>query len=279
LICVEHSRCAQAQTIAGTASVKVFVDASAKHGATAVPDISKLAASIDGKATQVLSVRPAKDDKLLFAVMVDISSSGRQQQRAVKDAVVRIFQMLTNEQSQGYLVMFNTQIYPSKRPLQPSEVQSILDHISFSGGTSLYDSVAQTASDILSRSKNADAPRRLILVLTDGKDNYSRITLDMMKKAVQQEGVAVFSLTQDSQDTPSRVLDVLLDDFTRDTGGKGIINEAIPDGVPALIAAVRGQVELTIASPQAGDGQLHSLSVQTSEKGIGISVPTRVLIP
>ena len=258
---------------AAQAPIQVFIDASGKRDAPAVLDASMLSASIDGKPVDILSVRPAKDDKLLFAVMLDISSSGRNQQKAMKEAALRIFQALTNQQSQGYFALFNVQTYLSKRPLQPPEVQTILDHASFTGGTSLYDSVAQIATGILSKSENWGTP-----LLSDGEDNYSKMTFDAMKKAVQREGISVFLLSQEANEMPSKARSLLMGDFARSTGGKSIIDETMPAGVPALLAAVSGQVELTLAPPATSGGELRSFSLKTSEKHVSIAAPDHILV-
>jgi hypothetical protein len=272
--------CLSAATASAAAQtpIQVYVDASGRRDAT-VPDASMLTATIDGKPAKILSVRPATNDKLLFAVMLDISSSGRNQQKAMKEAALRIFQALTNQQSQGYFALFNVQTYESKRPLQPSEAQTILDHASFTGGTSVYDSVAQIATGILSRSANPGTPRRLIILLSDGEDNYSKMTFDAMQKAVHREGISVFLLSQEANDMPSKTRVLLMGDFARNSGGNAIIDETMPAGVPALIAAVSGQVELTLAPPETPGDELHSFSLKTSEKHVSIAAPDHILIP
>jgi len=267
-----------AHLVAAKPAIEVFVDATAKHGVLANPDPSKLTITVDGKPAQLLSSRPAKEDKLLFALMVDISSSGRTEQEAIKDAAAKIFQALSSEKSQGYLVLFNVQTFSTKKPVSPSEAQLILDHVSFSRGTSLYDSVAEMASSILSRSANPDTPRRLIIVLSDGNDNYSKITADAMVATVQREGVPVFFLAQSSPN-PSHSVMYVSEQFGLDTGGAAVKVDSMPDGVPALIAAVQGQLELTITSQQVARGGLHSLSVKSSEKGISIAAPARIFVP
>ena len=282
LLCLMNCGCpdrVSAQTTAGPVPVKVFVDVAAKKGNASTLDASALTVSVDGKAAQLLSVRPAKDDKLSFAVMVDISGSGRNQREDIDKAAVKVFEALTHENSLGYLVLFNTQTYPTKRPILPSEAQSLLNKISFSGGTSLYDSVAQVASDILSKSANSGTPRRLIIVLSDGQDNYSKMTLGAMQKAVQREGVSVFLLSQDARDTPSKTRDALIDDFARNTGGDAIIDETMLAGVPTLLTEISGQVELTFAPPVVTLDELHSFSLKTSEKHVSIAVPDHILIP
>lgn len=171
-----------AQTPSAQAPLKIFVSASAKDGSPITPDASTLSVAIDKQPVKINSVHSAKDDKLLFAVMVDISGSEAPKETALKDAALKIFQGLTSDQSQGYLVLFSTQTYPSKRPLQPSEVQYALEHFRFNGRTALYDGIAQISSGILSKGQNPDISRRIVVVLSDGVDNYSHILAAKMEE-------------------------------------------------------------------------------------------------
>ena len=266
-----------AQTSSAQAPLQIFVSASAKNGSPITPDDSTLSATIDKQPVQISSVHSAKNDKLLFAVMVDISSSQAPKEAALKYAALKIFQGLTSDQSQGYLVLFSTQAYPSKRPLQPSEVQSALEHIRFNGGTALYDGIAQISSGILSKGKNPDISRRIVVVLSDGDDNYSHILADKMEETEQREGVAIFSLSEYRADSSGKGLD-LLKQFAKDTGGTAVLQNKMADGVAALVVAVQSQSVISIA-PVPSSGRLHSLSIKTQEKGVSIAAPAHILIP
>ena len=233
-----------AQTPSAQAPLKIFVSASAKDGSPITPDASTLSVAIDKQPVQITSVRSAKDDKLLFAVMIDISSSQAPMKAALKYAALKIFQGLTNEQSQGYLVPFDILTYASKRPLQLSEVQSELEHMGFGGGTALYDGVAQISSGILSKGQNPDISRRIVVVLSDGDDNYSHMLASKMEETEQREGVPVFSLSVGSR----QGLDDVLKQIAKDTGGTAVLENKMADGVAALVAAVQSQSVLSIAA-------------------------------
>ena len=196
----------------------------------------------------------------------------------MKDAALKIFQGLTNEQSQGYLVLFSTQTYPSKRPLQPAEVQSALGQIRFNGGTALYDAIAQVSSGILGKAQSPDISRRVLIVLSDGDDNYSHTFADKMEETEQREGVPLFSLSEYSAGGSGKGLD-LLQQFAKDTGGNAVLENKMADGVAALIADVQSQSILSIAPAHSGNGRLHSLSIKTLEKGVNIAAPAHILIP
>jgi Ca-activated chloride channel family protein len=259
-----------------TPPVQVFVSISAKDGSAASPALTTLSVLLDRQPAQVVSLQPAKDEKLLFAVIVDDSSSERTRQQSIKDAAIRIFQGLLDDQSHGYLVLVDQTVQPSKRPLQPSEVQATIDKIGFGGGTALFDGIAQTCSQILGRSQNPDTPRRVLILLSDGDDNYSHLTFAKSEEIAEREGVAVFSLAERSSSNQGAAT---LTQVSKDTGGRDILVNKLSEGIAPLLSAIRGQQSLDILPSQKADQKFHSLVVKTTEKGISVSVPAHIPLP
>jgi Mg-chelatase subunit ChlD len=132
---------------------------------------SELSVSVDKQTAQVNTLRAAKSDALLFAVVVDASKSDAGGAALIKKAALQLFQGLSTDGNRGYLVLFNVSVAISHKPLQVSEAQSVLDATKFDGGTAVYDAIEQTCIQRLSRSGNPDTPRRVILLIPDGEDN------------------------------------------------------------------------------------------------------------
>jgi len=223
-----------------------------------------------------MSLRPAKDDKLLFVLLVDISTSETPKAQAIKDAAVKLFDGLSTGDSKGYLVLFNQSVMPSKRPLLTSEVQATMDQIKFNGGTAVYDGIAQSCTQILSAAQHPDSPRRILIVLSDGDDNYSHITFTQAEQAAQHEGVAIFSLAEFSASSKG---ETILKQVSRDTGGREVFVNKLPDGIASLLTAIQNQWVLSIAPSQAADQKLHSLSVKKSQKDLSIDAPSHIQLP
>jgi Ca-activated chloride channel family protein len=256
--------------------VQIFATIVTKDGSTALPAPEIFNVSLDKQQAQVVSLRPAKDEKLLFAVIVDISSSGKAQAQSIKDAAIRIFQGLSSDRSQGYLVLLDHLVMPSKRPLQPSEVQTVVNNIGFGGGTALFDGIEQTCTQTLGRSQNPNTPRRVLILLSDGDDNYSHITLAKADEAAEREGVAVFSLATSLSSSQG---EAILKQASKDTGGRAVLVKQLLEGIAPLLAGIQGQSILSIVPSQAADQKLHSLMVRTTEKDLSVSVPARILLP
>jgi VWFA-related protein len=283
----------QAQTVVETPqstspekpSVKVFLTASDQDGFPAMAAQSELSISVDKQPAQVSTLRSAKSDPLLFAVLVDTSASRASSADRIKQAAFQLFQSLATDGNQGYLVLFNQSVVISKRPLQVSEVKGLLENAKFGGGTAVYDAVDKTCIQKLSRSGNLDTPRRAILLISDGDDNQSHITQSIAETTVEKEGVAVFSLLVSSSlgwpqspDGGPQWGEYFLKKISRDTGGQAIMVKNLADGVSPLLAAIENQASLSFVPAESLGQGLHSLDVKSSKKDIRVSSPAHILV-
>jgi Ca-activated chloride channel homolog len=258
-------------------SVQVFLTASGKHDSPVTPAQSELSVSVDKQPAQVNTLRAAKSDVLLFAVVVDTSRSDAGAAAFIKKAAFQLFQGLSTGGNQGYLVLFNASVATSSQPLQVSQAQSVLDAAKFGGGTAVYDAIEQTCIQKLSRSGNPDTPRRVILLISDGEDNLSHVTHTAAEETAEQEGVAVFSLiTESSLAGPQG--EHFMKEVSQDTGGRAISVKNPTDGVAPLLTAIEEQWALSFVPAQSLDQKLHSLGIKTSQKDIRISAPTHIFV-
>lgn len=262
-------------TLPDKPSVQVFLTASGKHGSPAVPAQSELSVSVDKQPAQVNSLRSAKTDPLLFAVLVDTSKSDTGSADLIKKAALQLFQGLSTDGNQGYLVLFSVSVAISTRPLRAQEVQSLLDGSKFGGGTAVYDAIEQTCIQKLSRSGNPHAPRRVIILISDGEDNQSHVTHTNAEAEAEKEGVAIFSLvTRSSLAGPEG--EHFLQKVSRDTGGQAVSVKNLTDGVALLLKAIEDQWALSIVPAQSLDQKLHSLDIKWSQRDVRISAPAHI---
>jgi VWFA-related protein len=258
-------------------SVQVFLTASDKHDSPVVPAQSELSVSVDKQPAPVNKLRAAKGEPLLFAVVVDTSKSDASSAALIKKTALELFQGLSTDGNQGYLVLFNVSVATSRQPLQVSQAQSVLDAANFVGGTAVYDAIAQTCVQKLSKSENPNTPRRVILLISDGEDNQSHVTHTTAEETAEKEGVAVFSLiTESSLAGPHG--EHFMKEVSQITGGRAISVKKPTDGVASLLAAIENQWTLTFVPAQSPDQKLHSLVIKSSQKDIRISAPAHVLL-
>jgi VWFA-related protein len=260
--------------------VQIYLIASGNGDSPPIPTLSQLVVSIDKQPAQVTSLRSANEDKLLFALLVDISGSNSRKDASIREAALQLFQGLLEGGNEGHLVVFNDQIAMTKGTVHLPEVQRKLDSVRFQGGTRLYDAIADTCTKILSRSGNPETPRRAVFLITDGEDDASEINHSKAEEIAEGEGVAIFSL-QAGVDGPMTRAETLhsvrfLQEASHNTGGQAIRAEKLSDGVPLLLNAIHEQWALDILPHQARDQELHSLSIKSSEKNVRLSSPAKI---
>lgn len=253
--------------------VLLFVTAS---GDKVSPDMlppSTLNVYIDKQPTKVVSLRSAKEDKLLFAVLVDVSKSEAPRAELVKETAGQIFDALSKNGNLGYLVFFSHLVAASNAPVDTSKARLAIDRVKFGGGTALFDAIEETCKLLLKRSTNPDTPRRVIVLLSDGGDNSSHITLKKAEEGAEEEGIAIFSLSDETTDS---IGEHNLKEFAQETGGDTITAKKHGEGVIPLIDAINGQWALTLSSSPASDKNLHTLAIKGTEKSFRLSAPARI---
>lgn len=262
----------------GSVLAHVFLVASGNDNSRVTPAEPDLRVFVDKKPVNVVSLRPAKDVSLQFAVLVDVSKSSARDADSIKKAVSRLFQSLSVGGNEGYLVAFNGRVAMSNEPLHAAQVQAALSNLSFGGGTAVYDAIEETCAQRLSRSGNPGTARRLIVLISDGDDNQSHVRPADAESAAEREGVAIFSLAIGSSTAGSRG-EHFLKDASRKTGGEEVTGKNLTEEVQHLLTAIEEQWILSFVSAQAPDQKLHTLSIQSSQKNIRFSAPAHVVFP
>lgn len=269
-----------ALTLAGVTSGQT-VSAGSAHPLTVLITVSAeltpgdLRVFIDKQPAQVLSLRSAEPDKLLFVLLVDASTSQAPYADAICHAATRIFQDLSAQGGVGYFGTFTDSLRLYDPPQSATNVQKLLDRTPFFGGTSLYDAVA-AASSQLATQPHPEFPRRAIILLSDGSDDHSQLTLEKLLNAVEPAGTPIFSLVTPKSDSHGKRALKLMSGLT---GGEAILTDNLDAGVAPLLSALDRQWDLTVAAPAAQGSALHSLSVKTIQKHLHISAPDQITLP
>ena len=258
------------------ADAQFFITALAKDRSPAVLQKVNLTVRVDNALAQVKSVRSAKNDPLLFAVLVDVSKSDAPTANSIRQAAFRLFQGLATDTNQGYLVLFDHEVASTQTPISVSAVKKALDSAKFSGGTAVYDAIEMTCRQRLSRSANPAVPRRDILLISDGEDNSSHVTHKQAEQAALEEGVSVFSVvTTGPLGGPQG--EKFLKEVSQITGGFAT-DKDLKQAVSLLLAAVNAQSVVTLASTESADGKLHSMQLKCMQKDVHISAPNGVFL-
>ncbi len=259
--------------------VTIYIAAMQKTGLPAALTATDLHVSLDKKPVQVVDVKPANSEPLLFALVVDVSKSDETQAAAIRRAALQLFRGLSGKDNKGYLALFNALVGMSQGPVSLDHVEASLDAVKYNGGTALYDAIAQASSQQLGAPANAEVRRRAIVLISDGEDNSSRSPYTSAEEAAQSNGVAVFSLLLPHEHSgPAPIRHVHLQEISRDTGGISV-NANAPNSVETLLSAIQNQWAVTLLPARPSDHKLHALQVKPQVKDLEVSAPAQIPCP
>ena len=218
-----------------------------------------------------------QDTPVSIGLLVDNSGSMSTKRAAVAAAALDLVKA-SNPQDETFVINFSDQAYLDEDFTSDlDKLQNGLSHLSQSGGTALYDTVV-TASDKMERS--ATRPRKVLIVITDGDDNASKLTLDNAVHRVQDmQGPIIYSIGLLFGGDKSRHAKRDLQALSSETGGIAFFPDALKDvdSVAAEVARdIRNQYAIAYHSPQASIGGYHTVKVEAHASGHGrLTVYTR----
>lgn len=170
----------------------------------------------DGQVQQITSFR-REDIPVSIGIVVDNSGSMRTKRNAVTKAVVNLVKA-SNPNDEVFIVNFNDEPYLDQDFTNSiSLMQEALDRVDTRGGTALYDAVF-ASSDHLARAARKE--KKVLIVVTDGEDNESRMSLEQAIRAVQDEnGPTIYTIGILGEEGHQRRAKRALEALSVQTGG------------------------------------------------------------
>jgi VWFA-related protein len=137
----------------------------------------------------------------------------------------------SNSQDQMFVINFNERVsfgLPSSKPFtdNPADLEAALTHLA-NGQTALYDAIAAGLEHL----KKGDRDKKVLIVISDGADNASRLPLSQIMVLAKQSDVIIYTVgifEPDDPDHNPRVLKQLAET----TGGEAFFPETVRDVVP-----------------------------------------------
>jgi Ca-activated chloride channel homolog len=231
----------------------------------------------EDKVSQTIISLQHQDTAVSIGLIVDNSGSMRTKRAAVSSAALDLVKA-SNPQDETFVINFSDQAYLDQDFTSDlAKLQNGLGHLSLSGGTALYDTVV-TAADKMERS--GKLPRKVLIVITDGDDNASKLTLDNAIHRVQDiQGPVIYSIGLLFGGGGSRNAKHSLQMLSKETGGIAFFPSSLKDidSVTAEVARdIRNQYTLAYHSPRASAGGYHTVKVEAHSAGQGtLTVYTR----
>jgi VWFA-related protein len=190
----------------------------------------------DGVEQQVKIFR-REDVPVSMGLIIDNSGSMREKRQKVEAAAIALVKA-SNPQDEVFIVNFNDEPYqdvPFTNDIK--RMEEGLARIDSRGGTAMRDAIYASISYAKSKGKR---DKKVLVVVTDGNDNMSEVTLEKLVQEAQQQEVLIYTiglLAEEERREAGRAKRAL-DTITHATGGQA--------HYPSLVDEV-GKVALQVA--------------------------------
>jgi VWFA-related protein len=235
----------------------------------------------DGVKQNIVSFQHT-DLPVSIALVIDNSGSMSKKRPSVNKSALDLVEA-SNPQDEAFVVNFSDEAYIDQEfTSNVSKLRDGLSHIESRGGTALYDAVVASADKLVSDGKR---PKQVLVIVTDGEDNASTLTLEQTIRRVQElSGPVIYSIGLLFGDEMShaevrharRALEML----STETGGIAFFPKNIEqvDEIAAEVARdIRSQYTIGYHSSKASsEPGFRRVQVSAEAPGMGkLSVRTR----
>lgn len=179
----------------------------------------------DGVRQQTTSFH--RDDvPVAMGIVIDNSGSMREKRNKVNEAVLNLIRA-GNPDDQIFVVNFSQDSYLDQDfTSNINLLQQALNKLSARGSTALYDAIVASAVHL---QNNTGVKRKVLLVITDGRDNASQETLQEATRRLQQQNgptlYAIGLLSDELQQSGTDALQSLADS----TGGVAFFPQSLDE--------------------------------------------------
>jgi Ca-activated chloride channel family protein len=133
-----------------------------------------------------------EDVPVAMGIVIDNSGSMREKRDKVNQAVLNLIRA-SGPNDETFVVNFSQDSYLDQDFTSDSGLlQEALQKVSAQGGTALYDAIVASAVHL---KNNTRVQRKVLLVITDGRDNASQETLqDAVRRLQQENGPTLYAI-------------------------------------------------------------------------------------
>jgi Ca-activated chloride channel homolog len=178
-----------------------------------------------------------QDQPVSLGIVVDNSGSMQDKREAVNSAALHLLRA-SNPKDSTFIVNFSDRAFLDQG--FTSDIAALdrgLSHFDSKGTTAMYDAVAASADEL---SHHGKLPKQVLLVITDGADNASRLELEQAIRRVQGLGgpvVYTVGLLYDANKEEAARARGALERLSAETGGVAYFPRSLED-VDSIAAEV-----------------------------------------
>lgn len=233
----------------------------------------------DNKLQTIRSFNSDADLPLSIALLVDSSGSIIQQLKFERAAATEFFfNTIKRRKDRATVISFDSTVSvlsddtPDGFSDEPERLSDAVAKVKAGGGTAVYDAVYLAVQKKLAQEKGDR--RRLIIVITDGDDTASRLSLTEAVEMAQRNDTAIYAIstnrTSDTRSSEKVRGDDILQKMVDETGGKAYFPLKLDDlaaDFQKIGDELRSQYVISYAPiNQALDGSYRKVRVELADK-------------
>ncbi len=140
-----------------------------------------------------------EDVPVSMGIIIDNSGSMRDKLKKVSEASMLLVKN-SNPEDEEFIVNFNDDAYLDQTfTSNTKKLEEALDKIDARGGTAMRDAISMSIDYLKEKAKRE---KKVLLVITDGNDNTSNISLEQTVRKAQQSEVLIYSIGLLSEEEP-----------------------------------------------------------------------------
>jgi VWFA-related protein len=226
----------------------------------------------DDKIQTITNFSTESNLPLTIALLVDTSGSIRDKLKFEEDAAIEFFySTLQRGKDKACVISFDSGVdLIQDFTDDPEKLANKVRQIRAGGGTSLYDALFLAVTKQLA----GQSGRRIVILITDGDDNSSRVSLTETLEAAQKNDVTIYSISTNSAaffgSKEQERGDKTLKKFSEETGGKPFFPLKIQDLASSFLDIhdeLRSQYQIGYRTSNAKqDGTFRRIRVDVTDK-------------
>jgi Ca-activated chloride channel family protein len=239
-----------------------------------VTDLPKSAFQVyENKDAQNFTIK-REDVPVSLGLIIDNSGSMRDKRKKVEAAALNLV-LASNREDEAFVVNFNDSAYldlPHEKEFTSDieEMKEALARIDSRGGTAMRDAIRMSIEHLRDK---AHRDKKVLVVVTDGVDNSSIVSLEALVKMAQQSGVSIYAVgllsEEDRRDAARAKRE--LESLTEATGGAAFFPKELVE-VEQIAEEVARDIrnQYTIAyspSISALDGTFRAIKIMVNAPG------------
>ncbi len=221
--------------------------------------------------SSVVAFRSETDLPLRVGLLIDASNSIRDRFRFEQEAAMYFLSQTVRPKSdEAFVLGFDTTAEVTQDFTDNTEkLARGVRMLRPGGGTAMYDAIYYACRDKLMKARTTGPVRRAIILLSDGEDNQSRVTLSETIEMAQRAEIILYAISTNVSNIKMRG-DKILEKMAEATGGRAFFPFKIED-VSNAFAEIQDELrsQYAVAYKPAdfrADGRYRSIEIISDNK-------------